>query len=289
MESVKEHIRLRYAPDAALRGALLVPNPAPSSPLVDGLDGLVLIVRDQEDGLRSLSHYSQDGFRIQERCLSPAQLESWIVYGPTRSVIQWMLQGEIVMDPHLYMEGLRDRIIEYPEELRLQKLQMEFSQFVRSYQTGKQYMQDGHLLDAFSSVLESLGHWARIVIIEEGLHPEVLVWAQVRRINPGVYKLYEELLSNEETLEQRVKLVLLACEFSVMSKMESCCSILLNVIKSREAPWSLKELAEDTELKALDLELPMLITKMSRKQLIREVAVSEDDSLCLELRYTVCT
>lgn len=288
MESVKEQIRFRYEYDLGLIGALLVPNPAPFSPLVDGLDGLVLIVRDQDSGASTLSHYSKDRFRIQERCLNPAQLEQWIVYGPTKSVIQWMLQGEIVMDPHLYMEGLRHKLIGYPPEMRRQKLQIEFSHFLRTYQQSKQYLQDGHLLDAYSHVLEALCHWARIVIIEEGLHPEILVWAQVRKINPGVYKLYEELISNNESLEQRVKLVVLACEFSVMSKMEGCCAILLDVIKSRQTPWSLRELAEEADLKELNLELPLLITKMSRKQLIREVVISEDDSLMLELRYTVC-
>ncbi|MDF2814943.1 MAG: nucleotidyltransferase-like protein, partial [Paenibacillus sp.] len=284
MDFLKQQIKLRYEHDSKLTGTLVVSNPAPFSPLVDGLDYLVLIVRDQDNLASTITHYIKDGYRIQERGLNSVQLEQWMMYGPTRSVIQWMLQGEIVMDPHLYMEGLLHKLIEYPMEMRRQQLQIEFSHFLRSYLQSKQYLQDGHVLDAYSNVLAALCHWARIAIIEEGIHPEVLVWAQVRRLNPGVYKLYDELTSNEESLEQRVRLVVLACEFSVMSMMESCCYILLNVIKSRQDPWSLSELAEVQSLKELNLELPLLIAKMSRKELIKEVAYSEDDSFILELR-----
>jgi hypothetical protein len=286
MEFLKQHIEFRYRQDRDLVGALVVSNPAPFSPLVDGSDFLVLIVRDQDNQASTLSHYIKDGFRIQERCLNLAMLEQWIMFGSNRSVIHWMLQGEIVMDPHLYMEGLLHKLTEYPLEMRRQKLQIEFSHFLRSYLQSKQYLQDGQVLDAYSYSLEALCHWARIVIIQEGIHPEVLVWAQLRKLNPGVYKLYDELTSNEESLEQRVRLVVLACEYSVMSMMESCCYILLNVIRSRRDPWSLRELAEVQSIKEMNLELPLLVTKMSRKDLIKEVAYSEDESLVLELRYT---
>ncbi|WP_127582437.1 hypothetical protein [Paenibacillus koleovorans] len=192
------------------------------------------------------------------------------------------------MECRMYTNGLKEDRGGDTADPRRQWLQVEFSYFLRSYLQSKAFMQDAYLLDAYQQVLEALQHWARIVIIEEGLEPEQMVWAQVRRVNPGVHKLYEEITSNEESLEQRVKLVLLACEFAIMSKMESCCSVLLDVIRSRPEPWSLQDLSEKPELRDLKLDLPVLMAKMSRKELVREVAVSADDSLLLELKYTVC-
>ena len=97
---------------------------------------------------------------------------------------------------------------------------MEFSLFISKFIQSKEYLAEEHYLDAYSNILESLHHWARIVIIEENHYPELTVWRQVRLINPGVDKLYEELTLSSETLRQRVELVILACEFSVMSKMK---------------------------------------------------------------------
>jgi hypothetical protein len=184
---------------------------------------------------------------------------------------------------------MRSRLSEYPEELRRKELIVEFDRFLKSFVQSKQYLQDGHMLDAYSNILDALRHWARIAIIEEGYHPEVLVWAQVRKINPGVYKLYEELTCNHESLQKRIQLVVLACDFSVMSKMELCCSVLLDVLRSREEAWSLQELMQIQELTDLELDLSLLLGKLVRKSLIREVVESESGrpSLLLRLKYTV--
>lgn len=191
------------------------------------------------------------------------------------------------MDQDLYLKGLGHQLLEYPENLREQKLFFEFTLFLKSYLQCKQYIKEGHVLDAFSNILDALHHWARIVIVEEGFHPESTVWAHIRRINPGVYKLYEELTQSKETLEQRVQLVLLACEFSVMSKMERCCAMLTRILASENKLWSPDELKAHPELGGITIELASLLNKMAQKSLIKEVAVTVDqDMSLLELKYT---
>lgn len=288
METIRNYMVEKYRQDPDTISVSVVPSPAPFSPVADGLDVAVLVIR-QSMNSDSTTHYIKDDIRIQERCLHPAKLEQWIVNGGNRNVIHWILQGEIVMDRNLYLEGLRHRLLEFPEELRAKKLIVEFDHFLKSFMQSKQYLTDGHLLDAYSNILAALCHWARITIIEEGIHPEVLVWAQVRKINPGVYKFYEELTSNHETMEKRIQLVVLACEFSVMSKMESCCTALLNVLHSREEPWSLQELMQIPQLDELQLDLSLLLNKLARKSLIREIVQASDDkdSLLLQLKYTI--
>jgi hypothetical protein len=164
---------------------------------------------------------------------------------------------------------------------------MEFSLFLSKFLQSKEYLADGHYLDAYSNILEALQHWARIVIIEEGNHPELMVWRQVRSINPGVYKLYEELTLSSETLRQRVELVILACDFSVMSKMKSCCKLLLCILERRSTPWRIDEIQSHIDLQHLRINVSLLLNKLVKKALVREVAVAMDDTFSeLELRYT---
>lgn len=287
METIKQHYLRIYARDQNILSIACITNVTSFSPIIDGFDLLVLIVVRNLDNEQSTHHYIKDGWRIQERRIAPAEFEQWIVVGENRNIIQWVLQGEIMLDRECYMENIRHRLLEFPEEIREKKLLFEFILFLKSYLQSKQYIEEGHILDAYSNILEALRHWARIAIIETGHHPEVTVWSQVRKLNPGVYKLFEELTSSPETMEQRVKLVLLASEFSIMAKMEQCCAVLLRILESREEPWSIEELRNLPQLKELHSEFGLLLNKMVHKSLIREVVVTDDQEFdVMELKYT---
>ncbi len=286
MEEVKAYFAKRFSRDRHVRSVLVVENPNKITPLVDGYDLLFLIISENKDPINHTSHYIKENYRIQERRIRPEGLEAWIVNGTNRSIIQWIIQGEILLDRETYLEDLRHRLLEFPQWMREQKLLIEFSMFLRTYLQSRDYLQEGHTLDAYSQILEALHHWARIVIIEAGIHPEVTVWNQVRKINAGVYKLYEELTLSKETLEQRVELVLLASEFSAMSKMASCCALLMRILESRDTPWSAMELKQHPDLQQLHIELAIILKKLVKKSLIKEVAyVIEQDLAVMELRY----
>jgi hypothetical protein len=248
---------------------------------------LVVIVTENQAITRTLFHYIKEGYRIQERWVSPVDLELWLFHGENRNIIYWILEGEIILDRGTYLESLKHRLLEFPELLKEQKLLMEFSLFLSKFIQSKEYLAEGHYLDAYSNILEALQHWARIVVIEENHHPELAVWQQVRLINPGVYKLYEELTLSSETLRQRVELVILACDFSVMSKMKSCCKLLLCILENRSTPWRIDEIQSHIDLQHLRINVSLLLNKLVKKSLVREVAVSMDDTFSeLELRYT---
>lgn len=274
----------RNGPDIMSVAAIENPSQLPS--LTDGFDMLLLIVTRSPERANHIHHYIRDNRRIQERWIHPADLES-LVLGESRKMMQWLLKGEIVLDRDTYLEALRHKVLEFPIDLREHKLLLEFCRFLRTYLQSKEYLLDEHLLDAYNNILEALQCWARIVILEEGHHPEITVWRQIRYLNPGVYKLYEELTTSKETLKQRVQLVLLACEFSVMSKMERCSKPLLAVLESRKEPWSATELQEHPVLIDIKDELPLLLNKLIKKSLIQEVAVSSDaEFMEMELQYT---
>lgn len=283
----KEQLLLKFRNDPRIISVMAVDNPKQLPSLTDGFDTLLLIVTNDLSLNNHTTNYIRDDSRIQERWTDPTSIEQWIRHGVNRNILHWLLKGEILLDQNTYLEGLRHRILEFPGDLREHKLLIEFSHFLRKYLRSKEYILDDHILDAYNNILEALHHWARIVIVEDGYHPEITVWRQIRAINPGVYKLYEELTMSKETLKQRVQLVLLACEFSVMSKMERCCEAFILILRDSEQPLSSDELQQHSQLVEIKSELPLLLNKLVKKGLIKEVAVILDEHTSeIELRYT---
>ncbi|TVY01064.1 nucleotidyltransferase-like protein [Paenibacillus cremeus] len=288
MESLKAYWVEKLRQDDSVISVIAIDNPSLFSAVTDGFDLLLLVVSLDSERSHHQFHYIKDDRRIQERWISPAALNDLILHGEHRSVIYWILKGEILLDREMYLESLRHKVLEFPADLREHKLLIEFSKFLRSYLQSKEYILEDHTLDGYNNILEALHHWANIVIIESGHHPEVTVWRQIKNINPGVYKLYEELTLSMETVKQRVQLVLLASEFSVMSKMERCCKPLIDLLGSREEAWSLQELQLDPQLSDIKSELPLLLNRLVKKSLAQELVYTMDEELSLlELRYTV--
>ncbi|MDF2927405.1 MAG: hypothetical protein K0R57_6319 [Paenibacillaceae bacterium] len=258
------------------------------SVLTEGSDLLLVMVL--EDGLAApaTSHYIQEGVRIQERRISRSSFETRAASHEDRGILHWMMQGDIWYDAEGMLARIRMDLENYPAIVKQQKMLTEFSLFTKRYLQCKDFLVEDQILDAYSSILRAIHHWARISVLEEGIHPEVTVWQQVRSYNAGVYKLYEELTTSQETLRQRVELVLLACEFSVMSKMETCCSLLVRILEETGQPLSVQELINHPYMSgASSSNLPLILNKLARKSIIREVAVATDaDCFDLEIKYS---
>lgn len=265
-------------------GAICIENAVPDiyPAEIYGFDMLLILVLDADTPLHETIHLKSGKLSVQVHKVSTWSMERWLVGGENRTIIQWFIQGEIIQDHNSYLQQLRDRIIKFENPLREQRMLAEFTLFLRTYLQAKQFMSLNHELDAYQRIIAALGHWAGIVLIEEGMHPEVSVWNQVHDLNIGVYKLYEELTVSQETVGQRVELLLLACEFSVMSKMKKCCSLLLRILASRQEAWGTNELVEHPELNHVRDDLPLLLQRMVKKSLVREVEVLLAESLEME-------
>jgi len=277
----------KLAEEEGVISLLLIANPFSYQSRLDGLDRLVLMVKDSVGEDKEIEHWMWGDARVQVRRVSREQLASWIVSSSNRGSAYWLIHGDILLDREGYLADLRCRLMDWSPLIKEQKLLSEFSRFVRGYLQAKQDLKDGQVLDAYSNVLACLHYWAHIALVEEGMHPELTVWEQMRRVNPGIYKLFEELTSSSETLEQRVQLVLLACEFSIMNKMESCCALLIRLIESREEPWTPSELMQHPNVSGLSLELSVLLYKLVNRGCIREIArpkLAQGGGL-LELKY----
>lgn len=289
MEHINERIASSYREHPDLVGLAVIENPYPYNPLIDGLDLLVLVILKKDIALNETEHVRLEGKRVLIRTIDPNSLNEWVSGGENRNIIEWLVRGEILVDRDGYLNGVRERLLQFPNSMREQKQFTEFAGFLRTYLQAKQDLLDGNLLDAYSHVLTALHHWAHIVLIEEGRHPELTVWKQLKRVHPGIYKLYEELTVSPETLEQRVQLVMLGCEFSVMNKMKSSCSLLFDILASREEPWSIAELQSHSSINVLHVDLSLVLQKLVMREYIREVAVMPEsgDTGAIELRYMI--
>lgn len=241
--------------------------------LLHDFDLIILIVRDQEDKPLTVEHTMAGELRCQVLHVSLGSLRRWLVAGEKGDLVKCFMEGEIVHDPYARLAQLRQDFIEFRQPLRDRKMLYEFSHFLWMYVEAKRYMQEGFYTDAYHSVLNSLKHWAKIELIEQKVLPEKAVWEQVRGLNTAIHKLYEELTQSTETLAQRVELVMLACEFSVMSKMAECTVLLLNILRSRPKPWSVEELAHHPELDMISNKLPLVLRTLVNRSLVRETAV----------------
>lgn len=276
-----------FGDEQGLVGLLLIANPHSYQPMINGMDRIALLIKKEVGPGEEIEHLMRDSARIQVRRITTSAFESLLLSRDNHNVVQMLAQGEILIDREGYLSGLRSRLIEWSPLLREQKLLCEFSKFARSYLQAKQDIKDGQVLDAYSNVLASLHYWAHIALIEEGLHPELTVWEQLRRVNPGVYKLFEELTTSQETLEQRVQLVLLACDFSVLTKTESSCALLIRIISSRQDSWTPAELLQHPDLAGLSIDISILLQKLTMRGCVLEIArpIHSRGTGLMELRY----
>lgn len=217
------------------------------------------------------------------------EIEQGILIGDQRDSVKYFLHGEIIWDIEGKLSAFRSFINEFGEPMKERRKLKEFAKFLKVYGEAKRYTAEKDLLDAYYCVLQALKHYARLELIEQGILPESSVWEQVRPLNSVVYKLFDELTENSETLEQRIQLVLLACEFTLASKVADCCGLLLRILGSRKEAWSIQELAQVPDLEHVKGELSLLLRKLVTRSLAQEItkAHKEGGGDSRELRYRV--
>jgi hypothetical protein len=287
MATLVEDLQSYFMTNDNVRSLIYLENPSTFSPLTDGFDVLVLVLCHRFDTYRPLSHYIKHNKRIQERWVDEAGLQHWIAAGENRRIIEWIMRATVIIDRDGFMDQLRRNLVAFPLELREQRLLIEFSAFLRTYLQSKEYLKNNHFMDAFTNILEALHHWARIAIIEQGIHPEVTVWEQLRSINIGVFKLYEELILSPDPIEKRIQLLILASDFFASTKLEIACALILRLLRSRQEPWSVHELSAHNDIRELPIDINMILYKLTKKSLIREVRNGLNAQSFAQTLYTV--
>jgi hypothetical protein len=276
VDQVESQLRFLYQERSSQNdtlGILLIQKKDRLSPVTDGFDAILLVVTQNIQELWYVNHYHYDDKKVQVITVNKEELNQWLAAGSNRRAVEWIMYGKILFDRNEYISSLKDRLEVFPYELRKEKLCMEFGRLIRRYQEGKDLLRSGDNLDAFNQILHALHHWARLSVIENGFHPEVTLWKQVKNIDPEIYKLYDELVMGSEPLNKRIELLLLASEFSLGSKTKLAAAHLIEVMNTKKEPWLFQELLLQPEVKEYALDLGILLEHLLKKHVIEEIFV----------------
>ncbi|WP_186576698.1 nucleotidyltransferase-like protein [Aquibacillus kalidii] len=274
MEDLLRPIYQERASNPHTLGILLIEKTKPISPETDDFDVILLIIVSKAEQNWLVKHYEFNGKSAAMHIVHENLLKNWIDTSTYRRAVEWIINGKAIFDRNEYVENLKEELRVFPHEKRKLKMAIEFAKLTRSYSESKDLLDSGHALDAYSRVLRSLHYLGRLAIIEKGYHPEVLVWSQVKRIDPEVYKLYEELIKSDEETSKRVELMLLAVEFALSTRAKACAEHLIDIMNQNSEPWGFGDLKVHPEVSSYALDLSTMVEYLTEKHIL-EVVLEE--------------
>ena len=258
MEHILRPIYQERASQPDTLGVILINKRDDAKNITDTFDSvLLIIVRDAEQPIFS-KHYMYGDSKMVMHILTEERLRKWIFIGSNKRLVDWIFYGKIIFDRNEFLFHLRSELQEFPFNGRKLKTGIQYCKLIRRFLEGKEQFELGNHLDSYNNVVECLHHLARLSIIDSGLYPEVTVWAQVKKIEPAIYKLYEELVLSSETLEKRLELVFLASEFLINSRTRDGAQHILETLMTRES-WTIQDLYNHKELSYYSTDLVVLV------------------------------
>lgn len=270
MEDILRPIYQERASQLNTLGVLMVEKRQISTQTTDTFDTIFLIIVKEGTRPVFVKHYSYEDKKAAMYIITEAQLKEWILFGTNRKIFEWLDAAKIVFDRNEYVAKLKTELREFPFNGRKIKMGIEFAKLIRRYVDGKALFENHQYLDAYNHVVHSLHHLARLAIIENGLHPELTVWQQVKHIEPEIFKLYEELLNSEESIEKRLELLFLASEFLIYSRTAIGSAHLLEVLGQKDY-WLFNEMMNEPELLPYSVDLAVLLEYLIEKHQVEIV------------------
>jgi hypothetical protein len=272
MEDILRPIYQERASQLNTLGVLMVQKKQKLSHITDSFDVILLVLVKEADHPLFIKHYTYHDKKAAMHIITEAQLQEWLLLGSNRKIFEWLHEAKIIFDRNEYVANLKTELRDFPFNGRKIKMGLEFAKLIRRYVDGKALFEGHQFLDAYNHVVHSLHHLARLAVLENGLHPELTVWHQVKQIEPEIYKLYEELVHSEETLEKRLELLFLASEFMIHSRTTMGTVHLLEVLSNREV-WLFNEIMSEPELIPYSVDLGVLLEYLIEKHLIGVVNI----------------
>lgn len=256
MEHILRPIYQERASQSDTLGVILVTKREETMSVTDTFDAVLLIVVKEADIPIFTKHYLHEDKKMAMHVITEELLNKRLNVGLDRRIVDWIFHGKVMFDRNEYMSNLRLKLQEFPYLGRKLKTGIQFSKLIRRYLEGKEFFNRGNHFDSYNHVVDSLHHLARLAVIENGLYPEVTVWSQVKKLEPSIYKLYEELVMSTESLEKRLELLFLAIEFLISSRTHDSAQHILETMLTKDS-WTTQELHNHNELKyyAKDLEV----------------------------------
>lgn len=262
-------------------GAFVIPSPPAHLTAVEPVDLLLFVLSGSPTQQTTVYHYRS--WRIKAVWVSLSQVFTSIMNGECEDYAEWVLNGDILYDPEKKVQELVTIVQGFPAEYRSKKMCIELCSLLDGYQRSRWHLKLGEVMDAYISIQETLKRWGRLAVMEAGEFPRQDLWNQIRYLQPGIYKWYQELASGGESPEQRIRLVLLAIEYAVLSKLEWYGRYILNLFRQQQKMWSLRELNQRCGLEGVSIDLYLLVEELVKRSLVEEITLPQE--MLTEQRY----
>lgn len=286
MEHVLRPIYQERASHPNTLGVILATKRNDATNLTDTFDSVLLIVVKESEKPITTKHYLDGESKMVMHIITECRLRKWLFRGSNKKLVDWIFFGKILFDRNEFLFKLRSELQEFPFGGRKFKSGIQFSKLIRRYLEGKEFFDRGEYLDAYSHIVESLHYLARLSVIDSGNYPEVTVWAQVKLIEPAVYKLYEELIMSNESLEKRLELLFLASEFMINNRAQDGAAHIVEVMLAKES-WSIQELHDHPELSYYSTDLEVFVEYLVERGYILVDPVVAKNAMVFHRQYRV--
>lgn len=211
----------------------------------------------------STKHYEVLNQKVEVHFVNKTHLGD-LVINSNDEIVNWLIEGEVIFCRSEFINNVRRDLKDLPNKEKQLKMTIEYSYLIRNYYDAKRLFSLEQYLDSYQHVFQSLIRLARLTLIEKGIHPHESIWTQIQGKDPEIYKLYNELISGEESLEKRIELLLLAMNFAIGSKTESATQHLFSIMKQKKS-WSFDGLLDYKETQEYAKNLKILIDYLVQK------------------------
>ncbi|BDH63050.1 hypothetical protein MTP04_31800 [Lysinibacillus sp. PLM2] len=286
MEHILRPIYQERASQPDTLGVIIVKKVEDAENITDTFDTVLFIIVREAEVPVFTKHYLHENQKMVMHVVKEETLNKWLFIGSKKQVVDWIFHGKILFDRNEYLVKLRSKLQEQPFYGRKIKTGIQFAKLIRRTLEGKELFNRENYLDAYSNVIESLHHLASLSVIDKGLYPEVTVWSQVKKIEPQIYKLYEELVFSKESLEKKLELLFLAIEFMINSRTHEGAQHILETMLKKDV-WTVQELHTNNELKYYSGDLEVFVEYLIDKGFIRVEQVESKNELIQHRLYRV--
>ena len=286
MEHILRPIYQERASQPETLGVIIVNKRSDAMNLTDTFDSVLLIVVKEAEKPIFTKHYLYENQKMVMHVITEELINKWLYVGSNRRVVDWIFYGKILFDRNEYLYKLRTKLQEFSFYGRKIKTGIQFAKLIRHFMEGKEFFNKEEYLDSYYHVVESLRHLARLAVIDSGLYPEVTVWSQVKKIEPSIYKLYEELIFSSESLEKRLELLFLAIDFLINSKTHDGAQHIIETMRLKDL-WTTQELHTHHELQYYSKELEVFVEYLIEKGFILVEPITAKSESIFHRHYRV--
>ncbi|HLS10051.1 nucleotidyltransferase-like protein [Lentibacillus sp.] len=288
MEDLLRPIYQERASNPSTLGIILIERKKPNSPITDNFDVvLLIIVRSLETDWQEKHYELYNGKTAVMHTITEDLLRRWIDTSGYRKAVEWIIAGKTIFDRNEYISRLKEQLRSFPHEKRDLRKAMEFGKLIKSYTDVKDLYISEQYKDAYTRMIHSLHYLARLAIIEKGYYPEVTLWNQVKKIDPEVYKLYDELIRSNEEIAKRVELMILAADFAISRKAKVSAKHLLDIMETKNGAWSYEEIKQNANVQPYELDLNAMLNYLTEKGILAAVRIDTKGEGVYERKYRV--